>query len=73
MEQEKKIKKEIIKKDPLEAGLSGYLWGRKEVCELVKQRFGIEIPLSTMGDYLARWNFTSQRPKKKITVKMRKQ
>ena len=71
-EQEAVIKVEIMEKNPSEAGLSGYLWCRAEVCELVKQRFGIEIPVRTMGDYLKRWNFTYQRPKKRITVKMKK-
>jgi transposase len=71
-EQESAIKQEITEKNPSEAGLTGYLWGRAEVSELVKQRFGIEMPLSTMGDYLARWNFTYQRPKKRITDKTKK-
>ena len=69
LEQESAIKTEITEKTPSEAGLSGYLWGRAEVCELVKRRYGIEMPLTTMGDYLGRWNFTYQRPKKRITVK----
>jgi len=68
-EQESLIKGMITDKNPSEAGLIGYLWGRAEVCELVRQQFGIEMPLSTMGDYLARWNFTYQRPKKRITAK----
>jgi transposase len=72
-EQEAEIKKLITEKNPSEAGLNGYLWGRAEVSEIIKVKFGIDMPLSTMGDYLARWNFTSQRPKKKITVKTRKQ
>ena len=70
--QEEAIKKLITDKTPMEAGLSGHLWGRKEVSELVKQQYGIEMPVTTMGDYLARWNFTPQRPKKKITAKTRK-
>ena len=69
VEQEETIKQEISAKTPEEAGLSGYLWGRSEVCELIKRRYGIEMPLSTTGDYLARWNFTYQRPKKRITDK----
>jgi len=68
-DQEASIKQDITDKNPSEYGLQCYLWGRAEVCELVKQRFGIEMPLSTMGDYLARWNFTYQRPKKRITDK----
>jgi len=70
--QEATIKQIITEKNPSECGLTGYLWGRAEVCELVKQEFGIEMPLSTMGDYLARWNFTYQRPKKRITAKTQK-
>ena len=71
-EQESAIKKEITEKYPVDCGLAGHLWGRAEVSELVKRRFGIEMPLSTMGDYLARWNFTYQRPKKRITAKTNK-
>ena len=71
-EQENRIKAEITEKTPSEAGLNGYLWGRAEVSELVKRRLGIEMPVRTMGDYLKRWNFTYQRPKKRITVKTSK-
>jgi transposase len=70
--QEEAIKKTITEKTPEESGLSGYLWGRKEICELVKQEFGIEIAVRTIGDYLAKWNFTYQRPKKNITNKMKR-
>jgi len=68
-EQETVIKKVITEKNPSEAGLSGYLWGRSEVSELVKRQFGIEMPVRTMGHYLKKWNFTCQRPKKRTTVK----
>ena len=71
-DQETANKTEITDKNPSECGLVGYLWCRAEVSELVKQRFGIEVPLSTMGDYLAKWNFTYQRPKKRITAKTSK-
>jgi len=71
-EQETSIKQEIANKTPSEAGLSGYLWSRGDVCELVKRSYGIEIAVRTMGDYLRKWNFTPQRPKKKITVKAQK-
>jgi transposase len=65
-QQEAEIIKLIIDKKPAEAGLAGYLWERKTVAELVKQQFGITMPLSTMGSYLAKWKFTSQRPKKTL-------
>jgi len=72
LEYEIAIQKEITNKNPTEAGLSGYLWGRAEVSELVKRRYGIEMPLSTMSYYLTRWNFTNQRPKERIIVKTKK-
>jgi len=59
----------ITTKCPNDVGLKEYLWTRKLCAELVKQQFGIEMPVSTMGDYLARWDFTAQRPKKKLQTK----
>jgi transposase len=64
--QESKIKKILREKRPNEVGLSGYLWDRKAVSELVKQKCKVILPLSTVGDYLAKWNYTSQRPKKTL-------
>jgi len=66
IEQEAKIKQLITDKTPEDTGLCGYLWERKTVSALVKAEFGIDMPVSTMGDYLAKWNFTSQRPKKTL-------
>ena len=67
--QETEIIKEITDTTPKECGLSGYLWDRKAVSELVKQKYGVEMPVRTMGHYLKKWNFTCQRPKKRTTVK----
>ena len=64
--QEAEVKKLISEQTPNDLELNGYLWERKSVAELVKQQFGVIMPLSTMGDYLARWKFTSQRPKKTL-------
>jgi transposase len=64
-EQEAKIIKLITDKDPEQLKLKGFLWDRKLVSELIKQQYGVKMPLSTMGYYLAKWGFTAQRPKKK--------
>jgi transposase len=72
VEQGEIIKKLITEKTPEETGLSGHLWSRAEVSEIVKRKFGVEMPVRTMGHYLAKWNFTAQRPKKKITGKTQK-
>lgn len=37
------------------------LWTRVAVMLLVKQEFGIDLPIRTMGEYLKRWGFTPQR------------
>jgi transposase len=69
-EQESEINEAIRDNSPVELGLAGHLWGRGEVSELIKRRFGIEMPVTTTGDYLKRWNFTYQRPKKRTIGKM---
>jgi len=71
--QESIIERLITDKTPEELGLCGHLWERKTVSELIHQQFGILMPLSTTGDYLAKWKFTYQRPKKNITSRIKKQ
>jgi transposase len=63
-DQEQKIIKLITEKDPNQLKLPGFLWDRKLVAGLIKREYNIKMPLSTMGDYLAKWGFTAQRPKK---------
>jgi transposase len=41
------------------------LWTRKAVKELVEREFGIVVAINTMGDYLRKWGFTPQKPKKR--------
>jgi transposase len=38
------------------------LWTRAAVRELIRQKFGLVLPLVTVGLYLDRWDFTAQRP-----------
>jgi transposase len=63
-EQERIIQKLIIDKFPEQLKLDFALWTRKAVKELVEQEFGIALAITTMGDYLRKWNFTPQKPKK---------
>jgi len=39
-----------------------YLWTREAVQRLIYERFGIQLAIRTVGDYLARWGFTVQKP-----------
>lgn len=63
--QEKKTQRMIIDKMPDQLKLPFGLWTRKAIKELIKREFGIEIAIRTMGNYLHRWGFTPQKPKKK--------
>jgi transposase len=63
--QEIAIQKMLVDKLPEQLKLDYALWTRKAVKELVERQFGIELAVNTMGDYLRKWNFTPQKPKKR--------
>lgn len=64
VEQEKQIQKMITDKMPDQLRLDFALWTRKAVKELVEREFDIVLAINTMGDYLRKWGFTPQKPKK---------
>jgi transposase len=47
---------------PDQLKLPMYLWTREAVALLIKRRFGIEVSVWTVGRYLAKWGFSSQKP-----------
>jgi DDE superfamily endonuclease. len=63
--QEKQIQKWIVDKMPEQLKLPFGLWTRKAIQELIKNKFEIKIAIRTVGDYLKRWGFTPQKPKRK--------
>jgi transposase len=63
-EQEAEIKKLLIDKSPSQLKLSFALWTREAVRLLIQHRFGYEMPIRTVGEYLKRWGFTPQKPVK---------
>lgn len=63
--QEASIRKLITDKMPDQLKMPYALWTRAVVGELITQRFGIRLPVRTMGLYLARWGFTPHKPMKK--------
>jgi transposase len=63
-EQCNEIQKAIIDKDPDQLKMPFALWTRKAVKELIKAKYGIDMPIRTVGEYLKRWGFTPQRPEK---------
>jgi transposase len=62
--QEIAIQKMIVDKLPEQLKLDFALWTRKAVKELVEREFGVVLAITTMGDYLRKWGFTPQKPKK---------
>jgi len=63
--QAKEIQKLICDKSPDQLKLAFALWTRKAIQGLIRQRFQIVMPIRTVGDYLARWGFTPQKPAKR--------
>jgi transposase len=47
---------------PDQLGLSGLLWTREAVAELITQRDGVWLARTTVGGYLRGWGFSPQRP-----------
>lgn len=64
-EQEKQVQRMIIDKMPDQLKLPFALWTRRAIKDLIKREYGITIAIRTMGDYLQRWGFSPQKPKKK--------
>ncbi len=64
-DQEKAVQLMIVDKMPDQMKLDYALWTRKAVKELVEREFGVILAINTMGDYLRKWGFTPQKPKKK--------
>jgi len=64
-EQAEKIQQWMDQHCPDALGIPSALWTRKAVCELIQQKFGVRMPLRTVGEYLRRWGYTPQRPARK--------
>lgn len=63
--QEARVQSEIMDKMPGQCKLAFALWTRRAVQQLIKQLWGKDMPIRTVGDYLQRWGFTPQKPLRK--------
>ncbi|MGB0868192.1 MAG: IS630 family transposase [Flavobacteriales bacterium] len=63
-QQEIIIQEMIVDVMPDQMKLAYALWTRKAVKELVERELGIVLAINTMGDYLRKWGFSPQKPKK---------
>ena len=64
-EQESNLIKRLIDTTPQQLKFKYVLWTRESVQKLIKHDYDIEMPISTVGKYLQRWEFTSQVPIKR--------
>jgi transposase len=64
-EQEKEIQTILIDKTPEQLKFKECMWNRRNISELIQRKYGILLPVSTLGVYLARWGFSVQRPAKR--------
>lgn len=67
------ISRNIMDRCPDQLKLPYYLWTREAVGQLIEQRFGIQLSVWTVGRYLARWGFTSQKPVRRAFEQDRKE
>lgn len=59
----------IVSGCPDQLKLPFALWTRAAVAELIRQRYGIELSLNTIGRYLKDWGMTPQKPAKRAYEK----
>jgi transposase len=64
-EQEIAIQRIICDKRPEQLKMAFALWNRAAVRQLMEREYGIQLSVRGVGNYLARWGFTPQKPIKK--------
>lgn len=63
--QETNTQRAIQDKVPEQVKLPFALWTRRAVQDFIEARYGVSLPIRTVGEYLRRWGFTPQRPLKR--------
>ena len=58
-EQEREIQRIIVDKNPEQLRFKECMWTRNNIRQLIKDKYSIDIKLSTLGYYLARWGAAS--------------
>jgi transposase len=57
-EQASHLQQLIDNNSPEDLGIAAPLWNRRAVRELIRQEYGIPMPVRTVGEYLKRWGAT---------------
>src|SRR5262245_42251595 len=49
---------------PEQLGILSPLWSRRAVRDLIRNEYGIAMPVRTVGEYLKRWRYTAKKPRR---------
>jgi transposase len=60
--QEKEIQRVLLDKYPDQLKFDFALWTREAVRLVIRQKYDIDMPIRTVGEYLKRWQYTPQKP-----------
>jgi len=63
--QERAVRNAVTDKTPDQLKMPFALWTRPAISELIERRYGVRLPVRTLGHYLKRWGFTPQRPRRR--------
>jgi len=63
--QERTLRTLVADKTPDQLKMPFALWTRAAIGALIQAKFGIRMPVRTIGHYLKRWGFTPQKPLKR--------
>jgi transposase len=58
------IQQQIDDHSPEELGIAAAVWSRKAVRDLIRNEYGIDMPVRTVGEYLKRWGYTAKAPRR---------
>mgnify|MGYP002725728283 CR=1 FL=1 len=64
-DQEQELQRMLTDKTPDQLKLPFALWTRRAIQDLIRQRYRMDLPIRTIGEYLKRWGFTPQKPLKR--------
>jgi transposase len=63
-EQAQHLQDLIDHNSPEQLGIPSALWSRRAVQDLIRNEYGIAMPVRTVGEYLKRWGYTAKKPRR---------
>src|SRR5262249_47099916 len=60
----RRTRDQIGERSPGELGIAAAVWSRTAVRDQIRQEFGIDMPVRTVGAYLKRWGYTAKSPRR---------